>query len=235
MTSFPKPLSAKQEARYLAEMEYIRKHRPQDENRKALQNEEDELSGEEAQKLHQAAYARKQLIEHNMRLVAHIVKKYQNSEKELEDLLSIGTIGLIKAIDSFHVEKGIRLATYASRCIENEILMVFRSEKKLSRDVYLYDSVGSDKEGNDVSLIDLLEGETCDITEGLVLDEELKQLRKLFGTVLTEKEQKILRMRYGIGQREMTQKEVGKVYGISRSYVSRLEKRALEKLKKGFE
>lgn len=234
MTSFPKPLSAKQEARYLAEMEYIRKHQPQDENRKALHNE-DELSGEEGQKLCQAAYARKQLIEHNMRLVAHIVKKYQNSEKEMEDLLSIGTIGLIKAIDSFHVEKGIRLATYASRCIENEILMVFRSEKKLSRDVYLYDSVGSDKEGNDVCLIDLLEGEACDITESLVLDEELKQLRKLFGTVLTEKEQKLLCMRYGLGQKEMTQKEVGKVYGISRSYVSRLEKRALEKLKKGFE
>lgn len=219
MTSFPSPLSAAEEEKYIAQIEIERKTSP---NGKKSVNDFGT----------QAKEARKILIEHNMRLVAHIVKKYHACEKNPEDLLSIGTIGLIKAIDSFRPDKGIRLATYASRCIENEILMIFRSEKKNARDVFLFDSIGQDSDGNEISLIDILESEEEDLAQEFLHKEELQELSKRFNSCLTKKEQNLLRLRYGIGCEAMTQKQVGVIYGISRSYVSRLEKRALQKLKK---
>lgn len=176
------------------------------------------------------------LVVHNLRLVAHIVKKYYNSNKEVDDMISIGTIGLIKAIDSFDPDKGIRLATYASRCIDNELLMMFRSGKKQSKEVYLYEPIGSDKEGHDISLSDILESVDVDVVDELHLESNIKQLYELMDEVLTDREKLIIIMRYGLGCDEpVTQKVIAKNIGISRSYVSRIEKKALKKLRDSFE
>ena len=175
--------------------------------------------------------ARQTLIERNLRLVAYIAKKYASMDRDMEDLISIGTIGLIKAVDSFDESKGIRLASYASRCVENELLMNFRARKKTARDVYLYDTIGSDKEGNEISLIDIIEYEDEDIPERLTREQHLRKLKGFMNEVLTKREREILGLRYGLdGQREWTQREVAQRYGISRSYVSRIEKKALLKL-----
>ena len=181
--------------------------------------------------------ARNELIERNLRLVAYIVKKYSAGEKNNEDLISIGTIGLIKAVDSFDADKGIRLATYASRCIDNELLMLFRSEKKRSKEVYLSDSIGSDKEGNEISLIDVIEAEDEDITDKILMQENLRKLDSYMNTVLNDRERKIIYMRYGIpdGAKEYTQREIAQIMSISRSYVSRIEKKALKKLRKAYD
>ena len=182
----------------------------------------------------EANAAREMLIERNLRLVAHVIKKYQIAEEEPEDLLSIGTIGLIKAINSFDEGKG-RLATYACRCIDNEILMLLRSKKKTSREVSLFESIGQDKEGNEIQLMDVIEQGQMDIADRLELNENVKKLRTLLGEVLTPRERVILLLRYGlIDGEERTQSQIGKQMGISRSYVSRIEKRALEKLRRGF-
>ena len=199
MQSFPKPMSAKEEE------ECIKRYQVGDRS------------------------ARELLIEKNLRLVAYIVKKYNTSDRELEDLISIGTIGLIKGVDSFDGSKNIRLATYCARCIENEILMNIRTEKKTSRNVYLYDSIGSDKEGNEINLIDVIEYEDEDIVEKITQDERIKRL-------LSGREQDIIRKRYGIGGFKIkTQREIAAEYGISRSYISRIEKSALLKLRKSYE
>lgn len=163
--------------------------------------------------------ARNSLIEHNLRLVAHIVKKYGTADKEADDLISIGTIGLIKAVDTFDDEKGIRLATYASRCIDNELLMLFRSEKKLGRDVSLYEPIGSDKEGNELSLLDVMESHDEDITESMELQENTINLYHFIYDVLNEREREIICLRYGLfGEKEVTQRELADKLGISRSY-----------------
>lgn len=180
--------------------------------------------------------AKNVLIERNLRLVAHIVKKYQTPEDDSEDLISVGTIGLIKAVSTFNPDKGIRLATYAARCIDNELLMMFRSRKKTSREVSLYEPIGSDTEGNEIHLMDLLESHDPDVVEHLNLLENSKKLYQYFSTALTQREQNIICMRYGLfHNRELTQKEIAKKLGISRSYVSRIEKKALEKLSHCFQ
>ncbi len=174
--------------------------------------------------------ARTKLIEHNLRLVAHIAKKYENCNEQFDDLISIGTIGLIKAVDSYSYDKGNKLATYASRCIENEILMHLRSIKKTNNDVYLFDSIGEDSDGGDISLIDIIPNPEEDLTERLDREHHLELLKK-FLNILDENEMKIISYRYGLNNhKEMTQKEIGKMFNISRSYVSRIEKRALTKL-----
>lgn len=178
---------------------------------------------------------RNRLIEHNLRLVAHVVKKYSGTVYETDDLISIGTIGLMKAIDTFDSAKGIRLATYASRCIENELLMLFRSNKKQSREVYLYDPIGSDKEGNTIHLMDVCIAEDTDVVEQMQLEDDLGKLKKYMDTVLSEREKEIIQMRYGVnGVQEQTQREIANKLHISRSYVSRIEKRALKKLKAAY-
>ena len=175
--------------------------------------------------------ARNELTLHNMRLVAHVAKKYQNSEEDMEDLISIGTIGLMKAIATYKEDYGSRLATYAARCIDNELLMMLRSRKKLSREVSLYEPIGQDKEGNAIHLLDVIEEKQRDVVEDLEFLRNRKRLLVALDHCLTEREYKILVMRYGIlGYKEYTQQEVGDVLGISRSYVSRMEKRALQKL-----
>ncbi len=191
--------------------------------------------------------ARCVLIEHNLRLVAHIVKKYATTPYDTEDLLSIGTIGLIKAIDSFDTGKGIHLATYASRCIDNEILMMFRATKKKNLEVSLQDTIGTDKEGNEIMLIDVMESKEAPAIEGCIFKEEVKLLYEAYDKVLTDREKQIISQRYGIdrktdGERKIvrlkkpkTQKEIALLMGISRSYVSRIEKKALNKIKKYFD
>jgi len=175
--------------------------------------------------------ARNILIERNLRLVAHIIKKYYTQSAEQEDLISIGTIGLIKAISSYKPEKGARLATYAARCIENEILMHFRAQKKLQGEVSLSDTLETDKDGNNLFLLDVVGSEDT-MLEDLAERDTCLQLRKLIRERLTDREADIIEKRYGIGGRKArTQREVASDYGISRSYVSRLEKKALEKLK----
>jgi RNA polymerase sporulation-specific sigma factor len=204
--SFPKPLSTKEESDYLQRCKEGDKQ------------------------------ARDKLIEHNLRLVAHIVKKYNMTDKETDDLISIGTIGLIKAIDTFDGEKGIRLATYASRCIDNELLMMLRSGKRLAKEIYLYDPIGSDREGNEINLLDIIEEADIDIIENIVLEDDIKKLYKLIGKVLTDREREIICLRYGLSNRkEVTQREIASKLGISRSYVSRTEKKALKKLRECFE
>ena len=174
--------------------------------------------------------ARDILIKHNLRLVAHIAKKYQNVEEDMEDLISIGCIGLIKAVNSFDSGKG-RLATYACRCIDNELLMMLRSRKKLSREVSLYEPIGQDKEGNAIHLLDVIEEKQKDIVEDMELGRNIRRLFSALDHCLSDREYRILVMRYGLrGQKEHTQQEVGDILGISRSYVSRMEKRALHKL-----
>ena len=185
------------------------------------------LKGESAA---QAKNAKEILIERNLRLVAHVVKKYQNVDEDMEDLISIGCIGLIKAIDTFDVNKG-RLATYACRCIDNEILMMLRNKKKTSREVSLYEPIGQDKEGNEIHLLDILEQDQRDIVEDMELQNTKKRLIEGMTRCLTEREREIVVLRYGLsGLQEMTQNEIGQLFGISRSYVSRIEKKALQKL-----
>lgn len=204
MNSFPKPLSKAEEAAYLLRFS----------------------QGDET--------ARNILIERNLRLVAHVVKKYaQTTGKDSDDLISIGTIGLIKGITTFDCAKGARLATYAIRCIENEILMYLRACKKTGSDISLQEPVGVDKEGNELSMIDLLGSDGSNISEEVELRLEVGNLYQQLKKVLKERELEIIRMRYGLdGRGEMTQKEVGEFLGISRSYVSRIEKKALGKLAK---
>ncbi|MGM9974990.1 MAG: RNA polymerase sporulation sigma factor SigK [Clostridiaceae bacterium] len=173
------------------------------------------------------------LVERNLRLVAHIVKKYTYPGKEIDDLISIGTVGLIKAIDSFDVNKGTRLATYAARCIENEILMLIRNNKKAKGEVYLQDPIGVDKEGNEICLIDVLSSEYDSITDIVENKIQVKKLYNKIYTTLQERERIIIEMRYGlIDGKCKTQREIAKLLGISRSYVSRIEKKALKKLYK---
>ncbi|SFA38465.1 RNA polymerase, sigma 27/28 subunit, RpsK/SigK [Parageobacillus thermantarcticus] len=198
--AFPQPLSAKEEEKYLQLM----------------------AKGDEQ--------ARNILIEHNLRLVAHIVKKFENTGEDVEDLISIGTIGLIKAIESYSSSKGTKLATYAARCIENEILMHLRSLKKTRKDVSLHEPIGQDKEGNEISLIDVLKSEGNDIVDEIQLNMELEQVKKYID-VLDEREKEVIISRFGLDmQQEKTQREIAKELGISRSYVSRIEKRALMKM-----
>ncbi|ASN05154.1 RNA polymerase sporulation sigma factor SigK [Virgibacillus necropolis] len=198
--AFPQPLPPEDEAKYIKEM------KTGDEN------------------------ARNKLIEHNLRLVAHIVKKFENTGEDMEDLISIGTIGLIKGIESYSPDKGTKLATYAARCIENEILMHLRALKKVKKDVSLHDPIGQDKEGNEISLIDILESESEDVIEYIQLHMELDKMKKYF-SILDEREREVIIYRYGLNNyQEMTQREIAKKLNISRSYVSRIEKRALMKV-----
>ncbi len=183
-----------------------------------------------------AAQARQTLIERNLRLVAHIAKKYQNVDEDMEDLISIGTIGLIKAVESFDSSKNSRLATYAARCIDNELLMMLRSRKKTSREVSLYEPIGTDREGNEISLLDVTWQEETDIVDQLELERSISRLSGLMNSLLTDREKEILCLRYGLGGcEEVTQREIGRRLNISRSYVSRIEKRALLKLRQGYE
>lgn len=182
----------------------------------------------------QAKYAKEILVERNLRLVAHIVKKYQNVDEDMEDLISIGCIGLIKAVDTFDAGKG-RLATYACRCIDNELLMLLRSRKKYAKEVSLFEPIGQDKEGNEIHLMDIIEQCQPDIVEEMETDSKKCRLEALIEERLTEREREIVLMRYGLGGRkELTQNEIGDMLGISRSYVSRIEKKALQKLREGF-
>jgi RNA polymerase sporulation-specific sigma factor len=178
--------------------------------------------------------ARNTLIEHNLRLVAHIVKKYYATGADQDDLISIGTVGLIKAVSTFKGDKNIRLATYAARCIENEILMFFRSLKKNAQDVFISDPIDTDSQGNALTLIDVI-ADKSDIVEELDTKLKIQKLRLIINGVLDERELEIIRLRYGIdGYPELTQRDIAKRLGISRSYVSRIEKSALEKLRRKF-
>lgn len=209
MKTFQKPLTAEEETGYI---------------RLLSEGNEEE-----------AGAAKQMLIERNMRLVAHIAKKYQNVDEDMEDLISIGTIGLIKAVNSYDNTKGSKLATYASRCIDNELLMMLRKKKNI-REVSLYEPIGTDKEGNEISLLDIMEQEQPDIVDRMELEANVKKLFILADKVLTPREKEIIYLRYGIADgEEVTQKEIGGILGISRSYVSRIEKKALEKLRREFE
>ena len=202
--SFPSPLSAKKES------ELLEKSRNGD------------------------LEARNKLIEHNLRLVAHIVKKYYSTSSNQDDLISIGTIGLIKAVSTFKTDKNIRLATYASRCIENEILMFFRNQRKSAQDVYISDPIDTDKEGNALTLIDII-ADKSDIVEELDTKFKLQKLKTILKPTLDQREFEIIQLRYGLnGKQELTQREIAKKLNISRSYVSRIEKSALLKLRQQF-
>lgn len=206
MKSFQSPLNALEEQQYLQQLE---------------------AGSEDAKKI---------LIERNMRLVAHIAKKYQNMEEEMDDLISIGSIGLIKAVSTFKNEKGNRLGTYAARCIENELLMYCRSKKKTARDISLYEPIGTDKEGNQIRLVDVVESPETELWERVVLKKNISQLYAFLPLVLTEREQMIICRRYGLyNTKPSTQREIAAMLHISRSYVSRIEKKALEKLREAFE
>ncbi len=179
--------------------------------------------------------AKKEMILRNMRLVAHVAKKYQNSEEDMEDLISIGTIGLIKAISTYREDYGSRLATYAARCIDNELLMHFRAKKKHSREVSLYEPIGTDKEGNQIHLLDIAGCEDVDVVEEMEQERKTRCVMELVPKVLEERERYIIVSRYGLfGRKAMTQREIAKTLEISRSYVSRLEKRALQKLRQAY-
>ena len=176
--------------------------------------------------------ARDKLIEHNLRLVAHIVKKYYATGAEQDDLISIGTIGLIKAVSTFKSDKKIRLVTYAARCIENEILMFFRNQKKSSQDVFISDPIDTDKDGNTLTLIDII-ADKRDIAEEIETKIKIERLRVILSGCLDDREKEIIELRYGLNNKpELTQREIAKKLNISRSYVSRIEKSALEKLKR---
>lgn len=204
-TSFPKPLTPEEESYYLQLYEQ---------------------GDEEAKNI---------LVERNLRLVAHIVKKYHNTGREVDDLISIGTIGLIKAITTFNRQKGTRLATYAARCIENEILMTIRSNKKTKSEVSLQDPIGIDKEGNEISLIDILGTECDEVLDEVELKIQVRRLYEKMSKVLRSREKTVLQLRYGLANGgSKTQREIAKMLGISRSYVSRIEKRAIKKLSKAF-
>jgi RNA polymerase sporulation-specific sigma factor len=175
--------------------------------------------------------ARNMLIEHNLRLVAHIIKKYYTQAEDADDLISIGTIGLIKGINTYRPDKGVRLATYASKCTENEILMYFRSQKKTAGDISLSESIDVDGDGNTLSLMDII-AEEDDMADVISRSESCKSIHRYINETLTEREGKIIRLRYGLdGIPPLTQRETARECGISRSYVSRIEKKALEKLR----
>lgn len=177
--------------------------------------------------------ARNILIERNLRLVAHVCKKYNNSNVDNDDLISIGTIGLIKGINSFNMEKGVRLATYVSRCIDNEILMFLRSNKKTGSEVYLNEPIGKDKDDNEITLIDVLENNEKNIEDEIDLKMKIKNLYKKMKSVLTSREKNILELRFGLdGAKPKTQNEIADMMGISRSYVSRIETKAIRKTSK---
>ena len=178
--------------------------------------------------------ARNKLIEHNLRLVAHIVKKYETTRNDVDDLISIGIIGLIKGIDTYKKDKNIKLATYASRCIENEILMYFRIDKKNSKNISIDESIGYDKEGNEITIMEVLKSPKPDFVEDINTKNNIEALKKYLN-VLSDREKIIIYKRYGLNNyKEQTQKEIAKELGISRSYVSRIEKRALTKLLREF-
>ncbi len=178
--------------------------------------------------------ARNKLIEHNLRLVAHIVKKFDQRPGDVDDLISIGTIGLIKGVDSFSSSKGVKITTYCARCIENEILMYFRSNNKYSRDVSINEAVGFDKDGNEIAIQDVLKSPKVDFVEDINIKDNIILLKKYL-EILQPREKEILVRRYGLfNQEEETQKEIAKKLGISRSYVSRIEKRALTKILREF-
>ena len=199
----------------------------------------DPLSKEEEELLIQKANlgnqeARNKLIEHNLRLVAHIVKKYDHSKEDIDDLISIGTIGLIKGVDSYSSKHKTRLTTYAARCIENEILMHFRSNKKNNKNISIDEGIGFDKEGNIITILDILKTPKPDFALDVYTKESIKLLKDYF-KVLTDREKEIIIKRYGLnGKDEITQKEIAKELGISRIYVSRIEKRALTKILREF-
>lgn len=172
------------------------------------------------------------LIEHNLRLVAHVVKKYQGIDEELDDLISIGTIGLIKAITTFDINKASRLSTYAARCIDNELLMFLRSRRKYSKEVSLYEPIGTDKEGNEINLLDIIESTPVDVVEDCFMRDNTSYLLQSMANVLSEREYQVISFRYGLfGKDELTQREIADKLHISRSYVSRIEKNALQKLR----
>ncbi len=192
-------------------------------------------SEEEAQcierHLHGDAEARQTLIERNLRLVVHVAKKYNGCGKDMDDLISIGTIGLIKAVNTFNRKKGTQLATYAARCIDNEILMTIRSAKKEKNEVYIQEPIGVDKEGNEISLIDVLGTGQDDVIDKVDLKMQMEKLGDMIIKSLNDREQKVIFYRYGLrGCKRLTQREIGKLLGISRSYVSRIEKKAIEVL-----
>lgn len=210
MKTFQKPLSQEEELYYL-----------------------DRLRNGSSEEMEEARHI---LILRNLRLVAHIVKKYQNASEETEDLISIGTIGLIKAIQTYDDKKGCRLATYAARCIDNELLMMLRAKKKTAKDVSLYEPIGTDKEGNEINILDVALTQQEDFAADYAKREDVKKLYELVNRELTGREREIIILRYGLGrQEEMTQREIGHMLGISRSYVSRIEKKALTTLRKAFE
>lgn len=180
--------------------------------------------------------ARATLIERNMRLVAHVAKKYQNTDYDMDDLLSVGTIGLIKAVNTFHMDRGSRLATYAAKCVENEILMLLRASKKHSKEVSLFEPIGVDKEGETVSLVDVIEMENKEALDVIILRQDIKELYDAFDRCLKDTEKEVIAMRYGLrGEKEHTQREIADMLGISRSYVSRIEKKAIEKIRGEFD
>ena len=175
------------------------------------------------------------LIERNLRLVAHIVKKYQPPPEEMEDLLSIGTIGLMKAVVTFDPDKSARLASYAARCIENEVLMYLRGKKKSSKEVSLYEPIGTDREGNEIQLFDVIEMNEEDVYRRLERKEDVIRLYQQVESVLSQRERMVLKLRYGLyNEEEYTQREIAAMLGISRSYVSRIENSAIEKLRNFF-
>ena len=178
--------------------------------------------------------ARNMLIEHNLRLVAHIVKKFDYKEGDQDDLISIGTIGLIKGVDTFSIKKGVKLTTYCARCIENEILMHFRSTNKFSKNISLNDAIGYDKDGNEIAILDILKTPKQDFIDDITTKDNIKLLKE-YMNILTEQERNILIRRYGLnGEESKTQKEIAQQMHISRSYVSRIEKRALTKILREF-
>lgn len=175
------------------------------------------------------------LIERNLRLVAHVIKKYQHLEENQEDLISIGTIGLIKAIITFNPERNNKLGTYAARCIENEILMLLRTKKKHSKEVSLYEPIGTDRDGNEIQLFDIIETDEADAQTKITLKDDIRLLYEKLESELSPRERLVLKMRYGLyNQEEYTQREIAERLGISRSYVSRIEKSAIEKLRDFF-
>lgn len=178
--------------------------------------------------------ARNKLIEHNLRLVAHIVKKFESTNQDIDDLIGIGTVGLIKGIDTYSDSKKVKLATYAAKCAENEILMYFRADKKNSKNISLYDEISYDKEGNKITILDILKTEDIDYADEIYKKDNIKLLKKYLN-VLTKREREIIEDRYGLNNKdELTQKEIAKKLNISRSYVSRLEKRATTKILREF-